>query len=455
MRDELDTKKKFHYCLKDFFKIYENKNDGYFLHRLDFIKNWQEDFSELFDYTDSIDKILKGDGYTQIEKYNSVVGFKTKITKEESDDVLLHLWMYYLQLNDFYIYKNYIYKKIERSLISYSMVCEVDDLYKNISEVLHFFINEFPFHFKNYNLYEKCVKNYLKSISQLETLVALTPNKIRPVFDLLEFTDGIYSIRLNKFIPAKYLLSKDSEFDKKFSTLKYYNFTYKHLNKTPKIWDLNIRQTLGNNEENITKLKKYIANVFHKNDKLWKKQKVLFIVGESNTQKTTLIAEPLINFFGIENVGIITKGSGFNFQDIENKIVLIIDEYDHQKKLEGDLLKWFEGSNITIEIKYDKPKIIQNIPTIIISNSELNIKKPEIKEAFENRCYKLYFKKKIKVEEVTNEIKKQIKKEEASIIINCNNEYFTDKKKNKKWNRLDYSKFLELINYEWEQEISL
>jgi phage/plasmid-associated DNA primase len=171
----------------------------------------------------------------------------------------------------------------------------------------------------------------------------------------------------------------------------------------------------------------------------------LFIIGESNTQKTTLIVKPLINFFGEENIGIITHGNNFNFQDLQGKILSVIDEYKHDIKLNGQLLKIFEGSNIKAEKKYKNVEIIENIPIILIANKDINIKDEKIMEAFNNRIMKLYFLYKLKKNEIDENITEKIKKEEASIKIHCNKIYFETI--NEKKTRLNYNKSLELINF--------
>jgi hypothetical protein len=67
----------------------------------------------------------------------------------------------------------------------------------------------------------------------------------------------------------------------------------------------------------------------------------LYIYGQSNTKKTTLIAKPLINFFELKNIGFITNNLNFNFQNIIDKKVAILDEFKYSKNNKEQLLKLF------------------------------------------------------------------------------------------------------------------
>jgi hypothetical protein len=54
-------------------------------------------------------------------------------------------------------------------------------------------------------------------------------DKITPQQEILEFADGLYFIKYNKFFKKNEL----EHFNLKFTTTKYYNITYHNL-KTPK-----------------------------------------------------------------------------------------------------------------------------------------------------------------------------------------------------------------------------
>lgn len=437
----LDSKIKTHYCFK---KSFEYSEHNWFF----FIFNRQQLFAELIDFLNSSDfkENTSSGGLEQNEIIDNLNGLR-KIDKEKNKNIILNLWNYYLLINKLYIYNDNIYLKLNNYKIAFEKKENINILYKEFKEkIIPFFINNFPIQFKNYDFYEILSKYIINYQNLLETLKLITSNKFKPDYNLLEFTDGIYNMKTNKFLPKKEITISNLN---KISTIKFYSITYKHLKK-PNIWISNIERTLSKNHENINKLYLFIANIFHQNNFIFNKKKVLFIIGDSNTQKTTLIVKPLINFFGEENIGVITQGSNFNFQDVHDKILVVIDEYKHNNKLESDLLKWFEGSNIKSEQKYKKPENLENKPTIIISNNDIEVKNEKVKEAFENRFIKLVFEYKLKPKEINELIINQIKNEEASIIIHCNKIYFNNII-NKK-TRLNYNKSIDLINY-YQKEI--
>jgi hypothetical protein len=73
------------------------------------------------------------------------------------------------------------------------------------------------------------MSKYISQHNQLiEILTLITSNKFIPNYNLLEFKDGIYNIKNNKFLPKK---NAKELINNKTATLKYYNVTYKHLKK--------------------------------------------------------------------------------------------------------------------------------------------------------------------------------------------------------------------------------
>jgi len=77
----------------------------------------------------------------------------------------------------------------------------------------------------------------------------------------------------------------------------------------------------------------YLGAIISDNVDLLKKKRTLYIYGESNTKKTTLVAKPLINFFGEENVGFVSgEVNNFNFENFKNKKVGVFDEFKYFPK---------------------------------------------------------------------------------------------------------------------------
>ena len=206
-------------------------------------------------------------------------------------------------------------------------------------------------------------------------------------------------------------------------------------------------------ENNVQILCRYIANAFHKSNILLHKKKVLFIKGESNTRKTTLIVKPLRQFFGDENVGYLNTSSEFTFQNIIGKEVVLLDEFhykNYKKKHKANLLKIFGGEPITLNMKFAEPTIINDkkfIVIIILSNEDIEDENPEIQTALDNRICKLYFKSKIDPNKINEEIDDLLKEEEPSIIYYCNKSFYNElaRQMKLKRTRLTYEKVFSYI----------
>jgi hypothetical protein len=439
-KDIVKVKINIHYCYKDVFKFH---NFCSFF----FISNWQDCCSDLLDIFLYLNLNITIRGYSQNSILDNLQGVKiaNKIEKDDNKNIILNMWNYYLTLNNYYIYNNCIFEKVENYEISYKKKYKISFLYENIHEVISFFINLLPTQFVNYNFYEITSKYIMYNEQLIQTLKLVTTNKIKPNFNLLEFKDGIYNMKLNKFIPKK--IFKKLNPSPIINTIKFYNRTYKHL-APPKNWLNIVYKTLEDSDE-AKSLFLFFANIFHHNNKFFKKKKVLFIVGKNNTLKTTLIVKPLINFFGEENVGIIISdlNSNFQLQDVCDKIIVVIDEYKHNDKIEGFLLKWFEGSDIKSEQRFKIFEILDNKPTILVSNEYIKAEDSEIQNAFNNRIIKLLFKYKIKPDEIDDLMIDEINNEEAAIMIHCNKVYFNFILNNKK-TRMNYNRMSILINYE-------
>jgi hypothetical protein len=176
---------------------------------------------------------------------------------------------------------------------------------------------------------------------------------------------------------------------------------------------------------------------------------VLYIKGESNTRKSTLIAKPLIGFFGIENVGFINYSSNFKFQDLIGKKLGIFDEFKYEPKMIQEYLKLFSGEVTISDQKYShNHKTIEDLPIIIISNNTIDEKNQTLKKAIDNRIFEIEFKKNLIENEnlnktnINEEIDKTLKKEEASIIVYCNEIFFKKKYKNKQRSKIKYEKVI-------------
>ena len=397
-----------------------------------------------FDYFCKFYENIKIEDNIRLKEYkNSLnivnVFFGVKLTHNKIDQrTLINILQYYLILNEYYIYNDNIYEKIKDSKISYKLVGNlVDILYNKFQEnVILFFLNNFENYFKGFDFSYLLDNFFIKNKNVIESIKDLSTQRIEPNFGLIEFTDGIYSIKYDRFISKKH----NCNFLKKLSTIKYYNKSYNWIRQNkPYNWIGGLKNALNikNNElinENYVRLCLHMVVPIHK-DLFFNKKSTLFIYGESNTGKTTLISNVLSDYFGSENIGSIISAKNFKWQDLIGKILGIIDEGRYNSSMSSDLLKITGQENIIIEKKYSKEHIVINpIPLIILTNTLFEDKNKLIDEALKNRLYMIEFINKISKENLknSNKFKNILKNEEANIIVYCNKLLFKIKENNLK-----------------------
>ena len=399
------------------------------------------------------------------KKYDYLKGVKLD-EKNYNERQILFLWEYYLILNNCVIYKEKLYKKIENTMISYKELTEIEYLYLNFNKILEFFRINFKHQFENFdelNFTTKFIKNKNEKIIRFKEF---TKKEVKFNFHILEFKDGIYSILYNKFIRTNKFNKNNEEnlenilINKNILTIKFYNYSYENIQE-PKIWLNSIEKVLGlkKRENNITNkiinyLKKddvkwlliYIAYTFHFWTNELKKQNTLYIWGPSNTGKTTLIINLFINYFGKENIGLISNNKNFEYQHLINKKIIIFDEFNIEKINIDNFKKLISKELILGEKKNKEPEIIKPTPLIISSNYNLNENFiiEENKQAIFNRLKIINFVEKFEKNEIEINIDEKIKEEEGKIIVFCNQTYFNWIKNDKK-TRMDDLKLLEKI----------
>lgn len=443
--NEIEIKKKIQYCFKDLTTDNDNGllrsvNEQY-QYWADLIDLLQSNYNILYDY-----KIIE-------DKKNLELIRGSNNNNEEN--ILLNLWSYYLILNNFFINKNEIYEKINNTIISFKKINSINNLIDDFLEKIYpYFLQNFQIQFENYPIEKIINKSFFYKNIKIENLEKIITNKIKINYNLLEFKDGLYDIKTNKFLPKNEIINTTNL--KKIGTVKYYNKTYKNLSE-PKSWLNNLKEVIKDENE-IKILCFYIANIFHRSNTIFKnffkKKKTLYIQGESNTKKTTLIAKPLISFFGANNVGFINKENNFKWENIIEKHVSIWDEFKYEKNMRGDLLKLLNEENLLIPKKYQTAELLENIPAIIIiSNRYIDEieNDPIILQAFENRIQKIVFERSYSNKNdcnINENLEDLLKKEEANIIIYCNKLLY---KEGLKRNRISYKKLKKLIETNSEE----
>lgn len=379
-----------------------------------------------------------------IKTLNSVdVVLGVKLINNKIDQrVLINLLQYYLILNGYYLCGDNIYKKINESFISYTLIGNIESvLYDSFQEnVVRFFITNFEYYFKGFDFNYLIVNYLIKSKTVIDSLKNIITNKIDPDFSLMEFTDGIYSIKYNNFITKKQL-QENVKYLKK-TTLKYYNKTFDWVNRRkPLNWisgvsrALNIKEDSVEFNENFLKIVKAFSLIFQE-EKI--KQSTLFVYGPSNSGKTTLITNHITNYLGSNNIGTVISAKNFKWQDLIGKIIGIIDEGRYNQSMSSDLLKISGRETIIVEKKYSKEHIeIKPLVLIILSNVLFEDKNKEINDALRNRMLIVEFFSSLTTDNLNNDFKNKIKDEEASIVIYCNKVFFNMNKEKKKYKNLN------------------
>ena len=359
--------------------------------------------------------------------------------------IILDLIEYYLILNNLYIYNDNVYKKIEGFNISYELVGSITNiLYSKFKEnILLFFVTNFKMYFSGFDFYYLLTNDLMKSKQIIKEIGELSTNKIVLDFSLMEFTDGVYSITYDRFIPAKYI--KENTTNK--STIKYYNKSYHWVRQNrPKEWIKVLKGSLGLNTENIIELDKNFIRIAKSIGLIFQedsiKQSTLFIHGPSDSGKTLLIANILLEYFGKENIGSVVSAKNFKWQDIENKKIVILDEGRYNSSMSSDLLKIMNKENILVEKKYSDKHISLNPSSIfILSNTLFDDKNKDVNDALYRRMLVVEFISSLYLKNINDNIniKKDIKLEEANIILLCNKvffKYFKEKSIYKNFNNI-------------------
>ena len=354
---------------------------------------------------------------------NNISGIKI-IHNKLNREVLLDILQYYLVLNDYFIYNNEIYQKVEGYNISYKLVGDVKStLYDYFQKnVIKFFTLNYFYYFDGFDFQYLLKKYFLKHKNDIIKLGEISTQRIEPDFSLMEFTDGVYSIKYDRFFPKK----GGKMFSGNISTTKYYNGSYQRASRDkPDLWINGLKNALGiqgdiKNNKDFVNICLYLVNIIHKD--VFTKKSTLFVYGISNTWKTSYLVKPIEHYLGNENVGYVSNSKSFKYQNLEDKLVGIIDEGRYNSSMSSDLLKIMGKENALVEKKYSDHINIKPIPLFILSNIEFKDKDPKIDKALKNRMHIIEF-----INEVLSEdenFTKLLKDEEPNILIFANKLFF-------------------------------
>lgn len=390
-----------------------------------------------------------------INKYNvSQYFIGIKLNKNElNENLIIDLICNYMYINNLYLNNNSVYKKINNTIISYERLETIDKLFfENFQNtVIPFYTNNFPIQFDGFDFYY-IVKNFkLKMENNITKIKLINNNKIDFNFNIMEFNDGIYDLRNNLFIER----NKLNSIKYKINTIKYYNKSYNRVRKDkPNNWINGVKNALGNNNVDFIVLCLFIANLFQPTNENIKRN-FLFIHGPSNTGKTTYSSKILTRYFRPENIGSIVTDSNFKFQDINNKLFVILEEFKYKRASSSDFLKLLGGEKLLTSKKYSKDHItIDCLKGLIVSNDKIDEKNLEIKKALLNRLFIINFLNKNL--NSNKEINESLMDEEPQIIIYCNKLYFKYFNKKQKRSKLVSSEYTnKSLTYKNKSNMSL
>lgn len=431
---KIEFLEKFINCKRVFTYLYKNHNEKYFYNFFNFNIENQQIFSKFLDFIEfeipctitgytvflhDLNFINKNKDqkkiFDKLLKLNGLLHTKDLNVKEAEVNLITNIYVYYILLNDIKQYNDYYIRKNEKYLVSYDILVKINNLVDIWDDVMLFFLKCLPQYIVEIPLYELKRNAFLwnnlsKKIENVHLLVNI---KINVVFTLIEFKDGIYDLKTGNLTHKKNI--NKVKFENQ-ATLKYTNKCYKYF-KIPSTWLINIINKLEYDWDQINELFFHLAIIFSTNYEEIKKKRVLFILGESNTLKTTLIADIFIEFFGIENIALMTQSKNFPFQNFENKIIAILDEFKYYDALHNEYLKLFENRQVLIERKFQDAVSINPLHIVIISNENFikNQTNTDKQKALTSRVKTFEFIQ--NSTEITENIKEKIKKENLNIVV--------------------------------------
>ena len=349
------------------------------------------------------------------------------IKELEGEEILLNVLSLYCRLNNLRTAKGLVYKKISDSKYSGELVGTIENVFfLNIDRVFQVVLEKYGDYF-NKQLVLRARTLFLdKIMKKLRSDSNLLGFEVIITHSILEFKDGLYFIEKNCLVRwdrYNYELNWYM-FDNNYWCRNYYPMYCRQLNK-PKLWLTFLYETLENSEEELEKFVLLFAYLFHSKrfivEEMNEKQSTMLIVGESNTGKSQLASKLLSDFYGVDNIGIVSRGGQFVLEQASESSVIIFDDFDFTKGMRGMLLKMFQGLPVNVNRKYKSDKIMAiKGQSIILANT----KEPIFNDkAFANRIKTFKF---LKVIENTGDKKllKQLENEIPKIVIYCNKKLF-------------------------------
>jgi hypothetical protein len=363
--------------------------------------------------------------------WNNLLGIGSKNCIKKR--ILIYLLNIYLWNNNIILNNNDFYKKLDETKFSWKLLTGINYLRDNMFELIKYLKNIFPQQLDNIDLNELFIQHLEDCINSI-----LINNKYLPnltfTSSLIEFKEGLYFFNYNYFFD--YDDQKNNIKKLNVNSYKYFNKTYKYCSENKPIKWLNLlsKNFVKENPDEIDyeKLDEFCANLGRYFNSLVinnSKQKTICIQGFSNTGKSTLIMHLIMKAIGINNIGLVSNyGGQFAFEQIEDKQIIICDEFKYYTNNRSDLLKLIDNEPILLDKKgIQKKEFIHKGSVIFAFNPDINNKMLEDK-AFINRLLIYTFT--AEINDIDIDIKNILDEELPQIMLYCNKLFF--KKLNEK-----------------------
>jgi len=362
-----------------------------------------------------------GRQYVRYGKHYNLKGMKI-ISKDLNIIKMVYFLSLYFQLHDMFIHKGNVYKKILNTYISYEYLGNLNYLKENYLLLM----KELSNHIKLVDYKELCFHFVLHSDWVIKSFLKFNYlNKKELHFDILEFKDGIYFARYDKFICKYGQKNYDlSQLSGKIFTIRYYDSYYANLLRyggKPRIWYDKLLKNF--NEKLLEEFCLLFRDVLFDVDKGFsKKSNILFLLGISNSGKSRLILDVARHSYGTQNVGTLHPNVEFLFENIIGKNLAILDEIDLPPQIINLLKKLGSHEMLPIYSKFKELRYEQVTSNILVAlNYKKQINSLFLDDCILNRINKFILKNECKV---SNEEYDKIIKEIPKILVYCNKLYY-------------------------------
>jgi hypothetical protein len=334
-------------------------------------------------------------------KFHDIMSTSKNLNREICYEFLFYLTFYFEKKN-FLLYKNFLYRKKEHTVLSYILIDSIEIfISKNFLVLMNDLLTNY-FDFLDITKFKILFPKYKNKI--VDQLNFRSQNVSKTInFNLLEFQDGIYFATTDTFFP-KSVNENTSLFYENFFTTRSYDINYADLNfdsSSDFKWKSKTNFNLIGSTFSVF-CKEFRDVLFSSTDCCEKS--ALFALGTSNSSQLELVQNILLHSYGFPHVCFFSLDYKISNTVLTNTHLFIIQELSWNEQL------FRQFKNLCL---YSTEKVKTKI--LFISNNNKN--KDLLFENkhvfyFNNSCF------------LTKEEYKEIINEIPKILVFCNKEYF-------------------------------